>query len=126
MVTQIGRIFKMEAAAYSAAIDPIREMPVTSLSNIALSGMQAAQVALNASAHNVANLGTEGFHRQQVVQEETPGGGVSTRITRSDQQGDALEEDIVAQLQAKNAFLANLKVFKTSSKMAGTLLDEKG
>jgi len=96
---------------------------MTSLSNIALSGMNAAQVALNTSAHNVANLGTEGFRRQET---EQPGGGVRTSVKRADQPGDALETDLVAQLQAKNAFLANLKVFKTSSKMAGTLLDEKG
>ena len=99
---------------------------MTSLSNIALSGMNAAQVALNASAHNVANLGTEGFHRQQVVQQEAPGGGVNTQIKRAQAAGESLQEDVVAQLQAKNAFLANLKVFETSSKMAGTLLDEKG
>ena len=97
---------------------------MTSLSNIALSGMNAAQVALNTSAHNVANLGTEGFRRQETVQTEAPGGGVRTTIKRADREGDALETDLVAQLQAKNAFLANLQVFKTSSKMAGTLLDK--
>ena len=47
---------------------------MTTLSNIALSGMRAAQTALDTSAHNIANLGTEGFHRQQVVQQEAPGG----------------------------------------------------
>ena len=39
--------------------------------------------------------------------------------------GSALEADIVAQLQAKNAFLANLAVFKTSNQLAGALLDKK-
>ncbi len=86
--------------------------------------MNAAQVALNSSAHNVANLGTEGFRRQETVQAETPGGGVSTSTRRAEQAGEALETDLVAQLEAKNTFLANLQVFKTSSKMAGTLLDE--
>ena len=99
---------------------------MTSLSNIALSGMNAAQTALDTSAHNVANLGTQGFRRQETVQAEQPGGGVRTSIRRADEPGESLETDLVAQLQAKNAFLANLKVFKTSSKMAGTLLDEKG
>jgi len=36
---------------------------MTSLSSIALSGMNAAQTQLNASAHNVANLNTQGFLR---------------------------------------------------------------
>jgi hypothetical protein len=31
---------------------------------------------------------------------------------------------VVSQLQAKNAFLANLSVFKTSNKMAGALMDK--
>ena len=35
-----------------------------------------------------------------------------------------MESDLVAQLQAKNAFLANLAVFKTSNQMAGALLNK--
>ena len=38
--------------------------------------------------------------------------------------GEALEADVVAQLQAKNAYLANLAVFKAADKMAGVLLDK--
>jgi flagellar basal body rod protein FlgC len=34
-------------------------------------------------------------------------------------------KDVVDQLQAKNAFLANLSIFKANNKMAGALLDEK-
>lgn len=96
---------------------------MVSLSSISLSGMRAAQTALDSSAHNVANLNTDGFHRQEVVQSEQAGGGVSTRITKSDTEGSDLATDMVAQLQAKNSFLANLKVFKTSAEMTGTLLD---
>ena len=97
---------------------------MASISSIALSGMNAAQTQLNASAHNVANLPTEGFHRQEVVASEQPSGGVVTSIQRSASAGAALETDMVNQLQAKNAFLANLAVFKTSNQMAGALLDK--
>ena len=41
---------------------------MNSISSIALSGLNAAQTSLNASAHNVANLATEGFKRQETVQ----------------------------------------------------------
>ena len=99
---------------------------MASISSIALSGMRAAQTSLGASAHNVANLNTPGFRRQEVVQTEEKEGGVSTTITQSRVEGPALETDLVAQLQAKNAFLANLSVFKTSNQMAGALLDKKG
>lgn len=97
---------------------------MTSISSIARSGMSAAQTQLDSSAHNVANLTTTGFRRQEVIQSEQAGGGVSATITKSSAEGAALETDVVAQLQAKNAFLANLRVFKTGSEMAGALLDK--
>ena len=98
---------------------------MNSLSSIAFSGMQAAQAGLQASAHNVANLQTEGFHRQELVQNERAGGGVDTDLRRATQEGSALESDGVAQLQAKNAFLANLAVFRTANRLAGVLLDTR-
>lgn len=85
--------------------------------------MQGAQARLNTAAHNVANLNTQGFVRQEVRQNAAPGGGVSTTVTSADTAGPALEADVVSQLQAKNAFLANLAVFKTQDKLAGALLD---
>ena len=98
---------------------------MNSLPSIALSGMQAAQTALQASAHNVANMQTEGFHRQQTVQNERPGGGVDAELRRAAQVGSAPETDVVEQLQAKNAFLANLAVFRTTNRLAGVLLDTR-
>lgn len=97
---------------------------MASISSIALSGMNAAQTQLNASAHNVANLPTEGFRRHEVVASEQAGGGVTTQTVRSATVGSALESDVVTQLQAKHAFLANLAVFKTSNAMAGALVDK--
>lgn len=98
---------------------------MASISSIALSGMNAAQTQLNASAHNVANLPTKGFRRHEVVAGEQAGGGVTTQTVRSATVGSALETDVVTQLQAKNAFLANLAVFKTNNAMTGALLDDK-
>ncbi len=98
---------------------------MTSLSSIALSGMNAAQALLDASANNIANANTPGYARQQVAQSAQAGGGVATTRTSASAPGATLEADVVAQLQAKNAFLANLAVFKTSDKLAGALLDHK-
>jgi flagellar basal body rod protein FlgG len=98
---------------------------MASISSIAVSGMQAAQTQLQTAAHNIANLSTENFHRQEVLQTPQAGGGVRTALTQADQAGASLETDVVAQLQAKNSFMANLAVFKTSQSMAGALLDEK-
>lgn len=103
----------------------IRGLHMLSITSIALSGLNAAQASLGVTANNIANQNTPGYHRQQLVQTEHAGGGVSTALTSAGVEGSALETDIVALLQAKNAFLANIAVFKTSAKMAGVLLDEK-
>jgi flagellar basal body rod protein FlgG len=96
---------------------------MTSVSAIALSGMGAAQMGLQASAHNIANLSTDGFRRQQVAQSATASGGVSGSLFQARETGSAPETDMVGLLQAKNAFLANLAVFRTSDRMMGSLLD---
>ncbi|MCA0243327.1 MAG: flagellar basal body protein [Proteobacteria bacterium] len=96
---------------------------MTTLSAISLSGMSAAQTALETSAHNVANLAMDGFRRRQVTQSTAADGGVTTSLTQATQPGDDLAGDLVGQLVAKNQFLANLAVFKTGDQMMGTLLD---
>lgn len=96
---------------------------MTSIQTISFSGMRAAQASLDASAHNIANLSTGGFHRQEVVQSTTVDGGVTTSVSRAAQEGSAPEADVVARLAAKNQFLANLAVFRTGDQMLGSLLD---
>ena len=83
---------------------------MTSISSIALSGMNAAQAQLDSSAHNIANLATPGFHRQEVVQTAQSGGGVAATLTQSSAEGSSLEADVVSLLQARNAFIANLDI----------------
>ena len=92
------------------------------ITSISLSGMDAALVHLGASAHNIANLNTDGFARQEVSQSTTNGGGTLATVSASGP-GNNLATDMVQQLQAKNDFLANLSVFKTSDQMIGNLLD---
>lgn len=99
---------------------------MSSLASISLSGMNAAQTALDASAHNIANGNTAGFKRQLVVQSTAPNGGATTALTQAPDVGNALESDIVGQLSAKNAFLANLAVFRTANRMLGSLLNQHG
>lgn len=97
---------------------------MNTLSAISLSGMQAAQVRLQTSAHNIANGQTEGFRSLEVAQTPNVDGGVSTNVRRSSAVGEDLVTDVVSQLQAKNDFLANLAVFKSSEKMLGSLIDQ--
>ena len=97
---------------------------MSTISSIAQSGMIAAQTRIDASAQNVANTETSAFRRQEVAQSERKDGGVSATLRQATTEGSALETDMVAQLQAKNAFLANLAVFKTSNQLTGALLDK--
>ncbi|HSV70040.1 MAG TPA: flagellar basal body rod protein [Methylibium sp.] len=90
---------------------------------IALSGLAAARRGLQVSAHNLANLQTAGFRRQRLDHAASADGGVETSVSRAAMPGAALAEDVVAQLRAKNFFLANLAVFKASDRMTGALLD---
>jgi flagellar basal body rod protein FlgG len=101
-----------------------RRILMTSSSAIALSGMNAAQAGLQASAHNLANLGTSGSRRQRVDQSAAPGGGVTATVSPEATAGNSEVADVVGLLQAKNAFLANLAVFRAADRMTGTLLDQ--
>jgi flagellar basal body rod protein FlgC len=51
--------------------------------SVALSGLRASGERLRASAHNVANLLTEDFRPERVVQSAEAEGGVSTTVERA-------------------------------------------
>ena len=89
----------------------------------ALSGMNAASLRLDTSAHNIANSMTPGFKRQSTLQEAAPGGGVRASVTQAEAEGTSLAEDLVTQIDASYQFKANLKVVQTQDRMLGALLD---
>jgi flagellar hook protein FlgE len=93
------------------------------LSSISLSGMNAAQIVMRTSAHNIANLATPGLRRAGVAVSDSAAGGATAAPIQAAQARHAIETDMVDQLVAKNLFLANLAVFKTSDQLLGTLLD---
>ena len=99
---------------------------MTSIAAIAQSGLQAAQLRLDSSAHNVANMNTEGFRRQTVEQQAAPSlGGTRARPGQAGEPGVALEQEAVEQMSATYAFKANLQTIKTQDEMVGSLLDVK-
>lgn len=98
---------------------------------IGLSGMRAAQTRLDSSAHNVANVQTPGFRRQQVAQSErAAGGGVDAQVQQARQPGGPdgfadLAGDLVEQRISLYSFAANLRTVQTQDDMLGNLLDTK-
>lgn len=95
------------------------------LPSIAQSGLQAAQARLGSSAHNIANMQTDGFKRETVTAQAAPQGGVVVSISQAAQSGPDVTQDVVDQMSAKHAFMANVQVLKTADKMMGSLLDVK-
>ena len=98
---------------------------MASLSSIGSSGLQAAQLRLDASANNVANLNTPGYRRQAVAQQAVANSaGVRATVQREQQaDGVALEKEAVEQMSATYAFKANLQTIKTQDEMMGALLN---
>jgi flagellar hook-associated protein FlgK len=103
----------------------------TSAASIGLSGMRAAQLRLDASAHNVANAQTPGFQRQQVSKTAQPAnGGVTAQVGREaaslgrgSDGFNRLAEDMVEQRMSLYSFAANLRTVQTQDAMLGSLLD---
>ncbi|ART53339.1 flagellar basal body rod protein [Acidovorax carolinensis] len=100
---------------------------MASLSSIGSSGLQAAQLRLDASANNVANMNTPGYRRQAVAQQAVAdSAGVRATVQRQQEaDGVALEKEAVEQMSATYAFKANLQTIQTQDEMMGALLDVK-
>lgn len=85
---------------------------MSSLSAVGLSGMNAAQTALSDSAGRIASVAVA------PSQVRSPSAGAASSAASL-----ALADDMIRQLQARNAFLANLAVFRSGDAMAGALLN---
>lgn len=87
-----------------------------SLSSISLGGMNAAMNALDSSAWRIARQAA-----QSPAQAATSAPATSPNTASE----PTLEDNVVSQLQAKNAFLVNLRVFQASDEMLGALVNVK-
>jgi flagellar hook protein FlgE len=96
---------------------------MNSISSIARSGLQTAQMQMHVAAHNIANAQTAGFQRQGVARQTQSGGGVSAQVTQAAQPGGDFVQDVVQQIVAMYTFQANVVTLQTEQKMLGSLLD---
>ncbi|MEZ4268859.1 MAG: flagellar basal body protein [Myxococcota bacterium] len=107
---------------------------------VGASGARAAEAALGAVAHNVANLNTDGFQASQAAFADVAGGGVTTSFASSGgpapliARGDTfvrgsntdLVADTVGRATAAATYRANLRTISESSDLVGSLLDIVG
>ena len=113
-------------------------MRFSGIMSIAHSGMRASTLRLQSSAHNVANLNTDGFDPLRVVQQDRANGGVSATVETVNTQnptiqrgsdivetsGTDLGEEMVEQLVAQRSHEANIATLRTADEILGALLDE--
>jgi flagellar basal-body rod protein FlgC len=101
-------------------------------------GIQAAFHIMSVSAHNTANINTDGYKKQRVSLSEGNHGGVMVNIRESSEPGPGyqhangniseasnveISEEIPIQIGAKHLLSANVAVLKTSEEMQKSLLD---
>ncbi|MDZ7640414.1 MAG: flagellar basal body rod C-terminal domain-containing protein [Desulfurivibrio sp.] len=110
----------------------------------ALSSLQALQQKSSATAHNVANVDTDGYKKVKVsLAETTPPGGVEARAEKIDTPGPMVQEqtadgpelveqsnvdlaeEIPNMMLSRRYFQANLKVVQTEDERLGSLLNIK-
>lgn len=104
-----------------------------------VSGIRAAFKMLDVSAHNTANMDTDGFKRQTATLQETGEGGVVVTIGRDTSSGRLYRsngtlveasnvnyaDEAVSQIITRHYLSANIAAFKTADEMEKSLLDIK-
>jgi flagellar hook-associated protein 1 len=88
-----------------------------SIFSIGVSGLQTAQVALNTTSNNIANVYTPGYNRELTLFEETGIGGV--RATDVQRQFDYF---IASQLNSSTSALSGLQSYETQVSQIDNLL----
>jgi flagellar hook-associated protein FlgK len=107
---------------------------MSSIFGVARSGLEVAAQRLAVSAHNVANVLTEGFVPSRVEAEELAEGGVAGRVandpaveSRLDRiaglSGTDLVEETVGQIQAAAAYRASAASLRAADETLSALLD---
>jgi flagellar basal body rod protein FlgG len=109
------------------------------VSSIALSSMSVASARLARSAHNVANVNTDGYEAERSVVREAPNGGVTSSSEPTHAAHPTFERgadevlgsntdlisEQVEQLGAMQQFKASIALLKTDQEMTQSVLDLK-
>jgi len=106
-----------------------------------VSALYAFQKKMNSTAHNIANVNTDGYQKSRVLFQESRNGGVEAEVDRvqdnvtlSDRPVENntetaapsnvdLSEELPELMISKAGYTANLKAVQTQDEMLGSLLD---
>jgi len=109
----------------------------------ALSSLLAHATKLGVTAHNTANVNTDGFKKSRAVLSEAEAQGVKVDIRQLDAPGPMvyeqtengaelveksnveLAEEMVDLITTRRGFQANLKTVQTADEVLGTIIDMK-
>ena len=112
--------------------------------NSTIAALQANRIRLGVTADNIANVNTDEFKKNRVIQKEGVEGGIQVDVNRVNSPGHRyqafegnqqvekessnvnLEEELPEMMVTQRTYEANLKVLQTHDKMLGTLLDIVG
>jgi len=107
-------------------------------SSAAVSGMEAASLRLDNTAHNVANVNTREFKPQRLAQAETaqstqqtqtPRGadtyeaGAGTRVYSAGTEQKDLAQDMTDLKTERNSYAANARTVQVQNEVLGTTID---
>ena len=87
-----------------------------------ISAMQTAVYGFGVSSHNVANLSTDGFKSQEVVNTVGVDGGPRPVVEQTESGTDVVTE-MTRQQRLMYDFKANAKVVKMHDEMIGSLIN---
>lgn len=104
-----------------------------------VSGIKAAFKMLDVSAHNTANMDTDGFKKETAKLEEGSGGGVVVNIGKDTSPGALYQsngrlvessnvnyaDEAVSRIISQHYLSANIAAFKAADEMVESLLDIK-
>lgn len=99
------------------------------INSVPISGINSSILKNDVSAHDIANINTDGFQESQAIQTEKATGGTQISAIRKvdtyegGMSNTNLAEEMVEQSTNKNTLAANVNVLKTQDEMNQTVID---
>ena len=100
-------------------------MPIGSITNSAISGINAFGAGLSVTANNIANMQTNDFKPSNAVMNEDPNGGVRVTLSQSQNTGVDPAQEMTEMMIEKMGAQVNIKSMQTGNQVIKGLVDLK-